>query len=108
MDIVVIYCTVPNKSQAEKIAKILVKNKLAACVGMMNDVVSYFSWEGEFCKEKEVLLTIKTRREHYKKIKMVIESMHDYNVPEIIAVPVVECGEEYAKWLIKETKISQK
>jgi len=104
MDIVVIYCTVPNKRQAGLIAKTLVKNKLAACVGISSDVTSYFSWEGELCKEKEVLMTIKTKRKNFKKIKIVIESMHDYSVPEIIAVPVVECGEEYAKWLINETE----
>ena len=104
MNIVVIYCTVPNKSQAERIAKTLVKNKLAACVSMMDNVVSHFSWEGELCKEKEILLMIKTRRENYTKIKLVIESMHDYNVPEIVAVPIVDCSEEYLKWLIKETE----
>ena len=103
VDIVLIYCTVPNKRQAKCIAKTLVKNRLAACVGMTNDVTSFFSWEGEFCKEKEVLLTIKTRRDYFQKVKLVIESMHDYSVPEIIAVPVVDCGEEYAKWLEKET-----
>lgn len=103
MDIVLIYCTVPSKSQAKCIAKTLVKNKLAACVGITDNVTSYFSWDGEFCKEKEFLLTIKTRRDYFQKIKVVIESMHDYNLPEIIAVPIVDCGEEYSKWLIKET-----
>ncbi len=104
MNIVVIYCTVPNKSQAERIAKTLVKNKLAACVSMMDNVVSHFSWDGELCKEKETLLMIKTRRENYTKIKLVIESMHDYSVPEVIAVPIVDCSEEYLKWLVKETE----
>ena len=103
MNIVVIYCTVPNKKEADRIAKPLVKNRLAACVSMIDKVVSHFSWEGEICKENEVLLMIKTRRENYVKIKLVIESMHSYNVPEIIAVPIVDCSEEYLKWLIAET-----
>ena len=47
---------------------------------------------------------IKTRRELYTKIKLVIESMHDYTVPEVIAVPIVDCSEEYLKWLIQETE----
>ena len=55
------------------------------------------------CKEKEVLMMIKTRRDLYTKIKLVIESMHDYTVPEIIAVPIIDCSEEYLKWLIQET-----
>lgn len=105
MDIVVIYCTVPSKKQAEQIAKTLLKNKLAACVSLIDKVVSHFNWEGELCKENEVLMMIKTRRENYTKIKLVIESMHDYTVPEIIAVPIVDCSEEYMKWLIQETEI---
>ena len=68
MDIVVIYCTVPNQKQAEQIAKTLLKNKLAACVSLIDKVVSHFNWEGELCKEKEVLMMIKTRRELYTKI----------------------------------------
>lgn len=104
MDIVVVYCTTPNKTQAKSIARTLVKNKLAACVSLTPNVKSYFSWEGELCNENEVLLTIKTRREYFKKVKIVIESMHDYTVPEIIALPVIECGEEYAKWLETETE----
>ncbi len=108
MDIVVMYCTVPSKSQAEKIAKTLVKHKLAACVSMVDNVVSHFSWEGEMCKEKEVLLIIKTRRDYYSKIKVVIEKLHEYNVPEIISLPIVDCSEEYLKWLVAETEHSQK
>lgn len=107
MEIIVIYCTVPNKKQAEKIAKLLLENKLAACVSMVNNVVSHFSWEGELCKEKELLLMIKTRRANFSKIKIVIESVHDYTTPEIIAAPIVECSEEYLKWIIKETEQSQ-
>ena len=47
---------------------------------------------------------IKTRRANYAKIKLVIEDMHSYNVPEIIALPVVDCSEDYLKWLVRETE----
>lgn len=103
MDIIVIYNTVPNKKIAKNIIKILMKHKLAACVSMIDNVKSTFSWDGEVCEEKEVLLMIKTRRENYGKVKLVIEDVHPYSVPEIIAVPVVDCSEDYLKWLVKET-----
>lgn len=104
MDIIVIYCTVPNKKLAKDIAKILMKHKLAACVSMIDKVHSVFSWEGEICEEKEVLMMIKTRRNNYAKIKLVIEDLHSYTVPEIIALPIVDCSEDYLKWLVKETE----
>lgn len=104
MDIIVIYCTVPNKKLAKSITKIIMRHKLAACVSMIDRVQSVFSWDGEICEEKEVLMMIKTRRANYGKVKLVIEDMHTYSVPEIIALPIVDCSEDYLKWLIKETE----
>lgn len=104
MDIIVIYSTVPNKKIAKNIVKVLMKHKLAACVSMIDNVKSVFSWDGEVCEEKEVLLMIKTRRSHYGKVKLVIEDINGYVVPEIIALPIVDCSEDYLKWLVKETE----
>ena len=104
MDIIVIYCTVTNKKLAKDITKVLLKHKLAACVSMIDNVKSTFSWDGEVCEEREILLMIKTRRNLYGKVKLVIEDMHNYNVPEIIALPIVDCSEDYLKWLVKETE----
>ncbi len=104
MDIIVINCTVPDKKIAKNITKILLKHKLAACVSMVENVRSVFSWDGEVCEEKEILMMIKTRRSNYAKIKLVIEDIHPYTVPEIIALPIVDCSEDYLKWLVKETE----
>ena len=104
MDIIVINCTVPNKKIAKHITKILMKLKLAACVSMVDRVQCVFSWDGEVCEEKEILMMIKTRRANYGKIKLVIEDLHPYTVPEIIALPIVDCSEDYLKWLVKETE----
>ena len=103
MDIIVINCTVPNKKLAKKITQVIMKHKLAACVSMIDNVRSVFSWEGEICEEKEVLLLIKTKRTNYAKVKLVIEDLHTYSVPEIIALPIVDCSEDYLKWLVQET-----
>ena len=104
MDIVVIYCTVPNKKIAKDITKVLMKHKLAACVSMVDNVRSVFSWDGEVCEEKEIMLMIKTRRAHYGKVKLVIEDIHSYSVPEIIALPIVDCSDDYLRWLVNETE----
>lgn len=104
MDIIVINCTVPSKKLAKDITKVLMKHKLAACVSMVENVRSVFAWDGEICEEKEILMLIKTRRTNYGKVKLVIEDMHSYSVPEIIALPVVDCSEDYLKWLVKETE----
>ena len=104
MDIIVIYCTVPSKKIAKDITKVLMKHKLAACVSMIDNVKSVFSWDGEICEEKEILMMIKTRRANYGKVKLVIEDIHTYTIPEIIALPIVDCSEDYLKWLVKETE----
>ncbi len=104
MDIIVVYCTVQNKKLAKDITKVLMKHKLAACVSMIENVKSVFSWDGEICEEKEILMMIKTRRANYGKVKLVIEDLHTYAVPEIIALPIVDCSEDYLKWLVKETE----
>ncbi len=104
MDIIVVYCTVPSKKIAKDITRVLMKHRLAACVSMIENVKSVFSWDGEICEEKEILLMIKTRRANYGKVKLVIEDIHSYSVPEIIALPIVDCSEDYLKWLVKETE----
>ena len=104
MDIIVVNCTVPNKKVAKEITKVIMRHRLAACVSIIENVKSVFSWEGELCEEKELLMTIKTRRANYGKIKLVIEDIHPYEVPEIIALPIVDCSEDYLKWLVKETE----
>ena len=103
MDAIIIYCTVPDKRIAQEIAKYVVKHHFGACVSMIDKVDSIFSWDGEMEKEKEVMLMIKTLRTNFQKIKKLITEIHPYNVPEIIAVPIVDCSEEYLEWIAHET-----
>ena len=103
MDAVVIFCTVPNKDEAKKISNALVSENLAACVSTIDKVSSIFSWNGELCSENELLLVIKTRAELFKKIEVVIKAFHSYNVPEIIALPVMMGSHEYLGWIEHET-----
>lgn len=104
MEFIVIYCTVPNKKEGKEIAKALVEKKLAACVNIVEKMESVFSWDGEICEEHEALMIIKTRKELFERIRIRIQDMHSYNVPEIIAMPIVEADETYLKWIEHETK----
>ena len=104
MEFIVIYCTVPNKKEGKEIAKVLVESQLAACVNIIDKIESYFSWDGEFCEEKEALLMIKTKKELFENVKLMIQKLHSYTVPEVIALPIIEADETYLKWIDHETK----
>lgn len=103
MEFIVIYCTVPNKREGREIAKRLIEYKLVACVNIIDKVESVFSWDGEMCEEKEALMIIKTRKDHFTKINHAIQKLHSYNVPEVIAMPVAHADETYLKWIEHET-----
>ena len=104
MEFIVIYCTVPNKKEGKEIAVALVENHLAACVNIMDKMESVFSWDGELNEEKEVLLIIKTKKELFDKVKPLIQKLHSYTVPEIIALPIIDADDTYLKWIAHETK----
>ncbi len=103
MEAVVIFCTVPNKDEAKKISEALLKEKLAACVSTVDKVSSMFLWNEELCKENELLLIIKTKKELFDKIEAVIKAFHSYNVPEIIALPIILGSQDYLGWIEHET-----
>lgn len=104
MEFIVIYCTVPNKKEGKEIAKKLVDSSLAACVNILDKMESVFSWDGTMCEEHEALMIIKTKRDLFDKIRFIIKEMHSYNVPEIIALPIIEGDETYFKWIEHETR----
>lgn len=104
MEFIVIYCTVPNKKEGKDIARALVSKKLAACVNIIDKVESVFSWDGKLCEEQEAMMIIKTKQELFDKVNALIQGLHSYNVPEVIALPFVEADEEYLKWIMHETR----
>lgn len=104
MEIIVMYCMVPNKKEGKNIARFLVEEKLAAAVSIFDKAESIFAWRGEIVEEKEALLMIKTRKELFCEVKDVIQKLHSYEVAEIIALPVLAADEKYLGWLMTETK----
>lgn len=99
---IVVLVTAASKEEASQIAGQLVEEKLAACANIIPGVRSIFSWRGEICDESEVLLIIKTTRKNLSLLVEMVEEIHSYEVPEIIALPIVGGSEAYLSWLNEE------
>lgn len=99
-----IFTTTAKKIEAEKIAKVLVGQKLSACVQIIGPLTSVYKWRGKLKKSKEWLCIIKTRQNHYKEIEITIKKIHPYELPEIISTPVIGGSKEYLNWLNSQLK----
>eukprot|EP01156_Anaeramoeba_ignava_P006790 Anaeramoba_ignava/a349576_3.p1 GENE.a349576_3~~a349576_3.p1 ORF type:complete len:100 (-),score=6.37 a349576_3:75-374(-) len=96
MKAIIIQTTCSDKNQAKKLAKVLLEKRLAACLQLSN-IESFYKWEGEFCNDNEVLLSIKTKKKNFEKIESIIKELHSYDVPEIIAIDVNNISKDYKK-----------
>ncbi|MDD4255795.1 MAG: divalent-cation tolerance protein CutA [Methanofollis sp.] len=94
---IVVLCTAPTRD-AERIADLIVRKGLAACVNIMG-VGSIYRWEGEIQHEREELMVIKTTGELLESLTETIGGAHPYAVPEIIALPVVGGHADYLAWV---------
>ncbi|MDY6958055.1 MAG: divalent-cation tolerance protein CutA [Halobacteriota archaeon] len=92
-----------TKEGSEVIARALVEERLAACVNV-SGVNSYFIWEEEFCSEKEALLIIKSLTVNVERIIERVKELHDYDLPEIIAIPIIAGDKRYLNW-VKESVV---
>jgi len=100
----VVLCACPDESVADRIARALVGARLAACVNRLPGMRSVFRWKGALQDEPEVLLAIKTVRSRYEELEMRLKALHPYEVPEIIALPVLAGAAPYLAWLAEETR----
>ena len=96
--------TTEKKEQAVVIAEKLVKLRLAACVQVSGPVKSFFRWKGKIDKTDEWVCTAKSKNKLYKKVEKTILEIHPYEVPEIIAVPIISGSDEYLKWIDEESE----
>ena len=91
--------TTPSKNEAEKIAKILLEERLIACANIIGPVQSLFWWQGKIDEAQEHLILMKTRKDLFSKLSEKVKALHSYQIPEVIAVPIVEGFKPYMEWL---------
>jgi len=98
-DKLVVFVTCEHREQAERIARSVVEDKLAACVNLLPGVRSCYVWERKLTWSEELLLIIKTTRGRFAQLEDRIRALHSYEVPEIIGVPIEDGSEKYLDWI---------
>ncbi len=95
----VVYCACPDDECARSIARALVEERLAACVSRVPGVTSTYVWDGAVQEDSEVLLVIKTTQAALPALQARIETLHPYELPEVVAVPINGGSAGYLEWL---------
>lgn len=102
MNITIVKTTCKDKKEAKKIANSLIKDKLAACV-QMQKIKSIYFWNNKLREDKEILLSIKTKKSLFSQVKDRILELHSYEVPQIIELEITNISENYKKFIEKNT-----
>ena len=96
--------TVPNENVAYNLSKILLENRVAACVNIIKDVNSLYWWKETIENSIEIILLIKTTDEKYQEVEDLIKTNHPYEIQEIIAFDIKKGFDKYLKWVEDETR----
>lgn len=102
-DYIIVLTTCNSSELASSIAGSLVNKQLAACVNIVNSVESVYQWQGKIEHDKELLLIIKTRKSLFSQVEQAIQELHNYELPEVIAVPIVAGAKNYLNWIQSNT-----
>jgi periplasmic divalent cation tolerance protein len=103
MSALIVITNTPDRDVALKIARALIERKLAACVNILTECTSIYRWQGKLETATEVPLMIKTRAAIYDDVEAAIKSLHPYELPEIIAVPIERGLSDFLEWINAET-----
>ena len=101
---ILILCTCPSQNEADAVATTLLEERLAACVNQLPGIKSLYCWEGRVKQDDEVLLLIKTTADLFERLEKTIKTLHSYETPEIIAVPIVAGSADYLRWIEASTE----
>ena len=108
----VVFITASSQEEAQRIARTLVEERLAACVNILPGIRSVYRWKGQIHEDPEVLLTAKTAGQMLDPLIQRVKQLHSYEVPEIIALPILagaedylprQSGMEYLSWIDEQT-----
>jgi periplasmic divalent cation tolerance protein len=95
----IVFITCQSREEGEAIARAVVEERLAACVNVLPGVRSCYMWDGEMKWSAEVLLLVKTTEGKYDGLQSRVRELHSYDVPEIVAVPIVAGFDKYLQWI---------
>ena len=101
---VVILITAGTDEEARKVAEVLLNHRKAACVNIVAGVSSFFWWQDKLDSAQESLLIVKTKASLVNEIVSLVREVHSYDVPEVIALPIVGGNQDYLEWIGKEVK----
>ena len=96
--------TVSKLDEAKRIADNILNKKIAACVQILGPIKSIYWWKNKKENKEEWLCVIKTKKQLFNKISEIIKKIHSYELPEIIAIPIINGSNEYLKWIDNETQ----
>jgi periplasmic divalent cation tolerance protein len=96
---VVVIITTPNKEEAVKIVRSLLEERLIACANIVGPVSSLFWWQGKIDEENEFLVFMKSHKSLFERVSERVMEIHSYDVPEIVALPIIEGSPPYLDWL---------
>ena len=101
---IVILITCSSEKEAQKIKDVLLKAKKVACINIVPRVDSFFWWQGKIDSCREVLLIAKTRKDVFTDVIKLVKKNHQYEVPEIIALPIIDGNKDYLNWIDETVK----
>ena len=95
----VVLVTVPKLTVARKLARGILKNRLAACANLVPGVESHYWWEGKICRDGEILMVMKTSRAKLEALEKLVLAEHPYDTPEFVVLPIGSVSQRYLEWL---------
>ncbi len=103
-DVLLVFTQLPDREAAENLARVLIEERVAACVNILAAGTSIYRWQGKVEHASEVPLLIKTTAARYGALEAVIRRRHPYELPEIVAVPLAQGLPEYLHWVVNEMR----
>jgi periplasmic divalent cation tolerance protein len=98
-DYIIILVTTKDKQEAERISQLLLKERLIACANIVSPVTSFFYWSGQTERAEECLIVMKSRRDLFGQVAESVKRSHSYEVPEVLALPIVDASKAYLDWM---------
>lgn len=100
-----VYSMFPSEESAAHVASEVINKKLAACANLLPGARSFYWWDGQVQDNRETCMVLKTTKAQWKALEMEIRTLHPYDIPGIVALPIESGNEDYLNWIAKETKL---